>query len=152
LYKNVTDLNRALNTLTQAVSAFLEAKDQDQDPFEAVFAIVDEAVLTATITSAQETMRPADMDFRDLLEHRYTLRRKALLQLYRALSFEAVDEAHPALEALDYVVMLQDDYRARVRAVEQVIKKQTMQAPLEHLKRTRWKRHALKDETINPNY
>jgi TnpA family transposase/uncharacterized protein YukE len=152
LYKHVTVLNRTLNTLAKALSAFLEAKEQASDPFEAVFAVVDEAVLMETLNSAQETMRPPDMDFRDLLENRYTRRRKAMLQMYRALSFQAVAAKNPTLEALDYVVMLQDQFNQRVRGVEQVIKKQTMTAPLEHLKRTKWKRHALKGETINPNY
>jgi 23S rRNA maturation mini-RNase III len=152
LYKHVTALNRALNTLTEAVSAFLEARKQGQDPVEAMLAVVDEVDLTATVASAKATMRPADMDYRDLLERRYTLRRKALLRMYRDLSFEAVDGNHPALEALDYVVKLQDEFNKRVQAVEQVVKQQMMQAPLEHLKWTRWKRHALAGNTINPNY
>ncbi len=43
LYSNITTLNRDLNTLTTAVAAFLAAKTEGKDPFEAVFAVVDEA-------------------------------------------------------------------------------------------------------------
>ncbi len=152
LYKNVTALNRTLNTLTQAMAALLTAKQQGFDPLEAMFDVVDEDVLVATVKVAEATMRPANMDYRDLLKHRYAQRRKALLQLYRTLSFEAVTERHPALEALDYVVMFQDQFKTRVLQVTQTVKKQTYQAPLDHLKWTRWKHHTLDGETINPNY
>lgn len=36
--------------------------------------------------------------------------------------------------------------------MQEVIKQATMTAPLEHLKRTRWKRHAFDGEDINPHY
>lgn len=49
--------------------------------------------------------------------------------------------------------MLLEEYGERVVAVEQRIRGRTFTAPLEHLKHTRWKRHALgKDGAINPNY
>ncbi|MCP5098575.1 MAG: hypothetical protein GY943_23745, partial [Chloroflexi bacterium] len=71
LYSNITTLNRDLNTLTAAVAAFLSAKTEGKDPFDAVFAVVDEARLTKTIESATQMSRPADMDYRDLVEHIY---------------------------------------------------------------------------------
>lgn len=155
LYSHVSQLNQLVNTYTAALAALLEARALGLDPLEAMFAVVDEATLAATVKAAQATMRPADLDYRDLLENRYSLRRKALLQMYRSLTFEAVDAegARPTLEALDYVVRLQDEFEQRVVAVKQTVQKQIMTAPLAHLKRTRWKRHALEaGETINPNY
>ncbi len=154
LYEHVTELNRIINTFTVAFSAFLIAREEGQDPVKAVFAVVDEDTLNATVASAQATMRPADMDYRDLLENRYTYRRKALLQMYRSLTFETVNSeaTDPALAALEHVILLQEQFNKRVLAVEQVIRKQTMNAPLTHLKWTRWKRHALDGVNINPNY
>ncbi len=97
-------------------------------------------------------MRPADLDFRDLLLHRYARRRKTLLQTYRDLLFEAVAVDGPALEALNYVIYLQDQFKRRVRAIQETIKQETLTAPLAHLKRTRWKRHALDGDKVNPHY
>ncbi len=153
LYNNVNEFNRIVNIFATAFLALLEAREQGADPIEAMFQVVDEKTLTAAAKSAKTTMRPADMDYRDLLENRYTRRRKALLQMYRAFSFEAIaDGTLHTLQALDHVIILQDKFNKRVLAPSQTIKKQTMIAPLEHLKRTRWKRHTLNNDTINPNY
>lgn len=153
LYRNVTKLNKALNTLTAMAEAFLQAWQNNEDPVAAVLAVTDETVLQATIEVAKAHMRPPGLDYRDLLENRYRYRRKAMLQMYRSLSFTAVAEEHPALVALKHIILLWDIYKQRVAAVQQTIKHQEFETPLVHLKHTRWKRHALaQDGTINPNY
>ncbi len=152
LYRNITSLNRDLNTLAQAVAVFLEAKENGKDPFEAVFAIVKEDVLTETVASATANTRPSDMDFRDLVENTFIRRRKAMLSMMRMLSFQAVQEIHSGLESLKYVLRLSDEHGQRVRSEEIVVDGEVLTAPLEHLKRKRWKRHALTEEGINPNY
>jgi len=152
LHRNITLLNRDLNTLAQAMAAFLEAKEQEVDPFEAVFAVVDETVLVETVASATAHTRPADMDFRDLVENTFIRRRKGMLAMMRTLSFQSVFDKHSTLEALEHVLLLLDEHGKRVRTVETVIDNQVLVAPLEHLKRKRWKRHTLMEEKINPNY
>ncbi len=151
LHRHITFLNRDLNTLAQAMTAFLEAKSQGEDPFAAVFAVVEEAVLTKTLASAKVHGRPSDMDFRDLVENTFIRRRKAMLEMMRSLTFQAIQETHPGLEALTYVLRLLDDYQQRVRNKEITINGEVLTAPLEHLKRRRWKRHTLTEEGINPD-
>ena len=68
LYTNVGVLNHALNTLVDVASALLAARKNETDPWETVFALVNEAELTEMVTRAKEHMRPADMDFRNLLK------------------------------------------------------------------------------------
>jgi hypothetical protein len=76
-----------------------------------------------------------------------------MLEMYQAVSFVPVAETHAALEALDHVSFLLEEYDKRVTVVEQRIRDRTFTAPLEHLKHTRWKRHALdRNGAINPNY
>jgi hypothetical protein len=104
LHQNIAQLNRHLNTLTQAVEAFLNAKDQDSDPFKAVFAVVKEEVLAETIASVTTYTRPADMDFRDLVENTFVRRRKAMLSMVRMLSFQPTQETNAALEALEHTL------------------------------------------------
>ena len=152
LHRNITTLNRDLNTLAQAMTAFLEAKAKGVDPFEAVFAVVEEDVLTETVASATVNTRPADMDFRDLVENTFVRRRKAMLAMMRSLSFQAIQETHSGIEALTYVLHLLDEHDQRVRDEETIVNGDVLTAPLEHLKRKRWKRHALTEEGINPNY
>lgn len=152
LHRNITTLNRDLNTLAQAVAAFLDAKDKGTDPFDTVFAVVDEEVLTKTVASAHVTSRPADMDFRDLVENTYIRRRKAMLDMVRLLSFESIQDTHSGLEALGYILHLLDERDERVRTTQTTIDNEVVSAPMEHLKRKRWKRHALTEEGINPNY
>lgn len=152
LHRNITTLNRDLNTLTAAIDAFLSAKTEGKDPYETVFAVVDETILAATVKSAKQVSRPSDMDYRDLVEHTYLRRRKAMLQMFRTLPFQAVAEKHAALEALNFVVLIMDTKGVRVQQAEYEIDKKQVQTPLEHLKRKRWKRHALTDDGINPNY
>lgn len=152
LHRHISLLNRDLNTLAQAMAAFLAAKEKGTDPFAAVFAVVEENVLLATVASATAHTWPADMDFRDLVETIFVRRRKAMLAVMRTLSFKAIEEPHPGLEALNYVLRLLDEHSERVRSQEIVIDGEVLVAPLEHLKRKRWKRHALTAEGINPNY
>lgn len=152
LHRNITVLNRDLNTLAQAMAAFLEANAQGTDPVDAVFAVVDEEVLTRTVASATVNSRPADMDFRDLVENTFIRRRKAMLAMMRSLSFQAIQETHSGIEALTYVLHLLDEHDRRVRDEETVVNGDVLTAPLDHLKRKRWKRHALTEEGINPNY
>lgn len=152
LHLNVTQLNRDLNTLAKAMNAFLEAKDKGIDPFEFVFDIVDENTLIETVTSAGQYSRPSDMDYRDLVEHTYTRRRKAMLDMVRSLSFEAIQDKHAGLEALNHVLQLLDQHGKRIRKAEIVIEDEVLTAPLDHLARKRWKRHAITDDGINPNY
>ena len=152
LHRNITILNRDLNTLAQAMAAFLEANTQGTDPVAAVFAVVEEEVLTKTVASATANTRPADMDFRDLVENTFVRRRKAMLAMMRSLSFQAIQETHSGIEALTYVLRLLDEHDQRVRDEEVIINGDTLTAPLDHLKRKRWKRHALTEEGINPNY
>jgi hypothetical protein len=152
LHRNISLLNRDLNTLVQAMAAFLEAKTKGVDSFEAVFAVVEEEVLTETVASATAYTRPADMDFRDLVENTFSRRRKTMLEMMRTLSFQAIQETHSGLEALEYVLHLLDEHDQRVRSEEIVVNGEVLTAPLDHLKRKRWKRHALTEDGINPNY
>ena len=134
LHRHITLLNRDLNTLAQAMAAFLDAKEKGMDPFEAVFAVVEEGVLTETVASATAHTRPADMDFRDLVENTFTRRRKAMLDMMRTLSFQAIQETHSGLEALAYVLRLLDKHDQRVRSEEIVVNGEVLTAPLAHLK------------------
>lgn len=145
------EIHRNLHTLTDAAEALLIARMEGLDPFETVFAEVDEEILMAVVASVRSDARPRDLDPLDLVEHRYLRRRPALLRMYESLEFDPVRGQDPSLDALNHVVLLETHDR-RVRAVRQQIEDQTFHAPLEHLGRSRWRRHALDRSHINPNY
>lgn len=83
------DFNRSLFILTDAAEALLKAKNEALDPYATVFDVVDEETLATTVALARAMMRPPNMDFLDLIESRYTRRRKAMLRLYSTLSFRS---------------------------------------------------------------
>ena len=56
--------------------------------------------------------RPADLDFLDLIEGRYSHMRSALFALYQTLSFHAVQGQDAAILALDYTQELAARNRA----------------------------------------
>jgi hypothetical protein len=152
LHRNITVLNRDLNTLAQAMAAFLEAKSQRYRSIRGRFCCRGRRCSDGNGRLGHSYTRPADMDFRDLVENTFSRRRKAMLDMMRSLTFEAIQETHSGLEALEYVLQLLDEHDQRVRSEEIVINGEVLTAPLEHLKRKRWKRHALTEGGINPNY
>jgi Tn3 transposase DDE domain-containing protein len=118
--------------LTGAAEAFLQARAEGDDPVAAVLAKVSEQELQATVASAENLLRPENLDSLDLIESRYTPMRQSLLSLYQALDFQPVRRSEPALQALEYVSML-SERRKRVTAREQKVGKVKLIAPLGHL-------------------
>ncbi len=150
--KNTRQINNNLHILNRAVKALLQAYTEQRDAFETVFGVVDEKTLRAAVESTDELARPVDLDSLDLIEHRYIAVRRALLMLYRILTFQSVLSPHPVLLALDHVILLANKGK-RVKRVEQQVKGETFVAPLTFLKRTRWFKHVLTSgKQINPNY
>lgn len=145
-------LNTSLSVLTQAAQAVLTAHEQKTaHPLTAVFAVVDEPTLRATVTTAQRLLRPTDGDSLDLIEDKYRRLRGALLAFYGALRFQAVRGADdPALRALDHVQRF-DRRDRRVTALRQRIDGASVVAPCGHLT-PRWRRHALDGGHIHPNF
>lgn len=150
--KNTRQINHNLHILNRAVKAFLQAYTDQRDAFGTVFGVVDEATLRAAVDSTDQLARPVDLDTLDLIEHRYIAVRRSLLMLYRILTFQPVLSPHPALLALDHIILLANKGK-RVKLVEQQVKRDTFVAPLTFLKRTRWFKHVLVGRKhINPNY
>ncbi len=147
---NARALNSHLAVLTKATEAFLVARTEGDDPVTAVLAKVSEAQLQTTVDSAKRLLRPENLDSLDLIESRYIPMRQSLLSLYQALDFQPVRKSEPALQALEYVSQLAKR-RKRVTAREQNVGKVKMTAPLGHLTE-RWRKHALTDNEIAPNY
>jgi TnpA family transposase len=150
--KNAPTLNSTVQVLATAVEAFLKAYTEKLDPFKTVFDAVSESELVAALQATKAIVRPADMDSLDLIEDRYERRRKALLFMYRLLKFSAVQVAEPVLRALNHILKLADSNQ-RVVAVKQKVKDVRVVAPVAYMLKTRWKKHALKQNNlINANY
>lgn len=150
---NARALHREVHRLARAAKAFIQAHDKNTDPFEAVFSTVSKAHLLQSIAAIEQTARPANLDFRDLLEPVYRKRRQAFLAWYRTLKFRPVQRREPALEALDHVIYLLQTKNKRVTATELRVNGEWLSIPLEHLKRKRWRTPTLlPNQKINPNF
>ena len=147
---NARSVNGHLRLMADALDAFLTAHKQALDPYATVFAVADEKTLEATVQQSRAVSRPADLDFLDLIEGRYSHMRSALFALYQALSFHAVQGQDAAILALDYAQELAARNK-RVESLQQKIGKTLHKAPLGHLSE-RWRKHAVKGDIINPDY
>lgn len=145
-------LHRDVHRLARAIRAFLKAHDEDLDPFKTVFDAVNKPQLVESITTIEQTARPANLDFRDLLETTYRKRRRTFLAWYSTLQFKPVKAQEPALEALNYVMALDQAKGKRVTGFQHRLNGEWTSPPLEHLQRKRWQQHTLQNEHINPNF
>ena len=137
-HTNAKLLNSHLAVLTAAGEALLTARREDRDPFAAVFAVVPEATLAATVAASKQLVRPLDFNARDLISREYAHARGPLLALYDALEVRAVQGTHPALEALAHVHRL-GAHQRRVTRRRQTLGGETVDAPLGHVTE-RWRR------------
>lgn len=140
--------NSNLALLTQAVEAFLRAYTDKLDPFTTVFEAVGEKHLEATVQSAKQNGRPADSDYLDLIEAKYSRLRASLMRWYQTLTFHSVRgrEKEPCLLALDHVVKLEKLDRRVGRTVQRV-GQTTYEAPLTHLNE-RWRKHTVRGKKV----
>jgi TnpA family transposase len=147
---NARTVNGHLLLMANALEAFLKAHKQTLDPYETVFAVADENTLAGTVQKAKAIARPADLDYLDLIEGRYSHMRSALLVLYQTLSFQSVQGQEAALLALNHIQFLATRNK-RVETMKQKIGNVCYEAPVNHLS-DRWRKHALKEDKINPDY
>jgi TnpA family transposase len=143
-------IHEQLNVLIQAGAAFLQAAERGQDPVPAVFGVVSEETLRATVTAATQTSRALPRDYLDLLVGPFSFQRKPLLAVPRVIALEPVQQRTPALKAFAHIAVIAQ-HRERVTAVSQRIGEQTFIAPLGHIT-DRWRRHTLQGNTIQPAY
>jgi len=150
LQGNAKPMNYSLTVLVRAAKAFLKADAEGLDFRDTVFGEVDRPTLVTTVESADNLVRPPDLDFLDLIEGKYQQMRGALLAMYQLLQFKAIRGSDPSTDALDYVVEL-GRRNERVAAIKQTVGKKTLYAPMAHVT-DRWRKHVTDGQTINPNY
>ncbi len=148
---NEKRFNSHLRILASATRALLRAKSEGLDPYATVFELVDESTLVATVSDAEEIVRPEDLDYIDMIEGRYKYLRTTLLDMFNTLNFEASLKAQPAIEALKHVSSLSSANK-RVTAIEQKVSGSVVTAPLDHVTPS-WMPHVVSGENqVNPNF
>ena len=148
---NAKRFNSHLRILASATRALLRAKSEGLDPYATVFELVDEPTLVATVSDAEEIVRPADLDYIDMIEGRYKYLRTTLLDMFNTLNFQASLKAQPAIEALKHVSALSAANK-RVTAIEQKVSGSVVTAPLAHVTPS-WMPHVVSGENrVNPNF
>lgn len=147
---NARKFNTHLRILASAAKALLQAKSEGLDPYITVFEAVDETTLTATVTRAEDIVRPEDLDYIDLIEGKYKYMRLALLEMFDTLNFQSALKKQPAIDALNHVSALAQANK-RVTAVQQKVAGAIVNAPLAHVKPT-WMPHVVSENKVNPNF
>ena len=148
---NAKKFNSHLRILTSATKALLKAKSEGLDPYATVFELVDETTLAATVSDAEEIVRPEDLDYTDMIESRYRYLRSALLEMFNTLNFQSSLKTQPAIEALEHVSALAASNK-RVTAIKQKLSGSVVTAPLDHVSPS-WMPHVVTGENnLNPNF
>lgn len=147
---NARKFNSHLRILAAAAKALLHAKAEGLEPFATVFETVDEATLSETVTGAEGIVRPADLDYLDMIESKYRRMRAASLEMFDTLNFGSVLKKQPAIDALNYVSALAQANK-RVTNVEQKVAGATVTAPLAHVT-PGWEPHVVSGNKVNPNF
>ncbi|MGI0135240.1 MAG: Tn3 family transposase [Candidatus Micrarchaeaceae archaeon] len=147
---NARKFNTHLRILASAAKALLQAKSEGLDPYITVFETVDETTLAATVTKAEDIVRPDDLDYIDLIEGKYKYMRLALLEMFDTLNFQSALKKQPAIDALNHVSALAQANK-RVTALQQKVAGAIVNAPLAHVTPT-WMPHVVSENKVNPNF
>ncbi|GMQ61389.1 Tn3 family transposase [Vallitalea sp. AN17-2] len=140
--QNGKKLNEKVIHFANLGSALIKAKDEGIDPFDAIESIIDWSSFVSSVQEAQDLTRPADYDYLDLLEKRFSFLRRYTPTLVKSLEFRSTKSKEPLLDAINILHKLNETGKRKV----------PVDAPIEFISK-RWKKHVFeKDGSINRHY
>jgi len=123
-------------------AALIQAREQGNDPFEALEAIMPWEEFVNSIEEAKQLSRPMDYDYLDLLKYRFNYLRKYTPTLLESLEFTSTKSGEPLLKAIDTIKEMNINNRRKVPEG----------APLDFVT-NRWQKHVYDDDgNINRQY
>lgn len=122
-------------------SALINAREGTGDAYAAIESVLNWEKFVASVEEARKLARPADFDYFDLLDKRYTQLRRYTPKLLSAFEFKASNPASPVLKALDLIKELNNTNRRHIPE----------DAPVDFIK-PRWSKYIFKDGKIDRHY
>lgn len=141
--ENGKSLNEKLIHYVGIGEALIKAREEGRDPLEAVESVMDWDKVVSSVEEAKKLTRPANYDYIDLLDGRYSQLRKYSPLLLKYLKFKSSGQAtKPLVDALELIHEMNEDGKRKI----------PLDAPLEFIS-NRWSRYVFEDDgSINRHY
>ncbi|MBN3885157.1 MAG: Tn3 family transposase [Nostoc sp. JL34] len=134
-------INEKVRLYAQVGKALIAAKDESIDAYEAIESVLNWEKFISSVAEAEKLARPADFDYLELLDNRYSQLRRYTPKLLSAFEFKATGASLPILKALSVIKELNISGGRKVPE----------SADISFVK-PRWLKHVVKGDTIDRHY
>ena len=134
-------INEKVRLYAQVGKALIAARDESIDAYEAIESVLNWEKFISSVAEAEKLARPADFDYLELLDNRYSQLRRYTPKLLEAFEFKATGASLPILKALSVIKELNISGGRKVPE----------SADISFVK-PRWLKHVVKGDTIDRHY
>lgn len=134
-------INEKVRLYAAVGKALIVAKDESKDAYQAIESVLDWSEFVSSVAEAEKLARPANFDYLELLDCRYSQLRRYTPKLLESFEFKATPASLPIIKALAIIKELNESSRRNVPE----------SAPTSFVK-PRWSKHVFKGETIDRHY
>jgi hypothetical protein len=134
-------INEKVRLYADIGDALINAREGEGDAYAAIESVLSWDNFITSVEEAGKLARPADFDYFDLLDKRYSQLRKYTLKLLSAFEFKASNPALPIVEALNLIKELNNTNRRNIPD----------DAPVDFVK-PRWSKYVFNNGKIDRHY
>lgn len=134
-------INEKVRLYAQVGKALIAARDESNDAYQAIESVLDWEKFISSVAEAEKLARPADFDYLELLDNRYSQLRRYTPKLLEVFELKATRASLPVLKALEIIKELNISGRRNVPE----------SADISFVK-PRWSKHVIKGDTIDRHY
>ncbi|PGT99578.1 Tn3 family transposase [Bacillus cereus] len=139
--KDGKSINEKVRLYVEIGKALIEAKESEEDPFEALQSIIPWEQFIQSVKQAEDLARPIEFDYLDLLDNHYGHFRKLAPRLLNRYIFKASSTSQTLLQALEILQTLNEGGRRKLPE----------NAPIDFIK-PKWMKYVYQDNEINRHY
>lgn len=134
-------INEKVRLYAQIGKVLIAAREESNDAYHAIESVLDWSKFISSVAEAEKLARPADFDYLELLDNRYSQLRRYTPKLLEAFEFKATSASLPVIKALSVIKELNISGRRNVPS----------EADTSFVK-PRWLKHVIKGDMIDRHY
>ncbi|BDI20609.1 hypothetical protein ANSO36C_64110 (plasmid) [Nostoc cf. commune SO-36] len=134
-------INEKVRLYAQVGKALIAARDESNDAYQAIESVLDWEKFISTVAEAEKLARPADFDYLELLDNRYSQLRRYTPKLLETFEFKATSASLAVIKALEVIKELNISGGRKVPESTDT-----------SFVKPRWLKHVIKDDTIDRHY
>uniref|UniRef100_UPI00402A7CE3 Tn3 family transposase n=1 Tax=Bacillus sp. DX2.2 TaxID=3073452 RepID=UPI00402A7CE3 len=139
--KDGKSINEKVRLYVEIGKALIEAKESEEDPFEALQSIIPWEQFIQSVKQAEDLARPIEFDYLDLLDNHYGHFRKMAPRLLNRYIFKASSTSQTLLQALEILQTLNEGGRRKLPE----------NVPTDFIK-PKWMKYVYQENEINRHY